>query len=249
MITIGKVALIIFAQALVFAGFIFLFKKITVGDTDSAVNRLNDSYKEIESKKEELVRKIQEIETDYQRRKAEAEKVANDVKEQSEKEAYEKRDEILKKSRADADRIISEAVQRTETLKEDIRKEEHILIIGFCKEILTAVFTEDIKSRLNDVLIDDFLNNLNNLDMSHVPTNIDEIEITTVVPVSAEVKQAILDVVEKKINMKLPVKETLNDQLLGGATISFGSLLLDGSLAGKLKEKTTEMRKLIELEG
>ena len=237
---------LIVMQILAFGIVIYILKKIMVGDTESAVNRLDQSYAEVNKKKEELVAKMQELEKDYKKRKSEAEKVAADIKDTIEKDASNKRDELLKRSRADGEKIVTEALEMREKIGEEIRKEEMVKIADYCGELLNKTLKDVIKGDVDIALINNFLQELETVDVSHVPPSVSEAEIVSAEKLNDDAKAKIISMLEKKLNRKLAIKDSVDPTLIGGAAIKFGSLNLDGSIMGRVKENITARKFEIE---
>ncbi|MFC1704491.1 F0F1 ATP synthase subunit delta, partial [Candidatus Omnitrophota bacterium] len=190
---------------------------------------------------------IQQIEEEYQKRKAEAERVAVQLTDKAEEEMVAKRDATLKKTREDAERIITEATGTKDKIREDVRKEEQQNMINYCEEILSTTFKDVIKQKMNELLIEDFLKEFEEIDMSHVPSDVPEIELVLSGEISGDAKTMITDIMNKKLGKKPNLKETIDHTILAGIVIKFGSLVLDGSLSGKLKEAVTlKLQKLEE---
>lgn len=237
---------LILIQTIIFGAVIFILKKLMWGDTESAVNRLQESYSDINKKKEELVAKVQQIEQEYQRRKEEAEKVAAQIRDEVEKEMHEKRDEILKHSKEEAEQVVAEAMSMKDKIREDIKKEEQLKMLDYCEDILQGVFKESMRDKIDGILIEDFLKEVKGLDMSHVPPNITDIEIITCRELDDKLKSNIEDIIRKSLKREFKMKEMLDDKILGGIILKFGSLVLDGSLAGKFKEDISERKQKLE---
>ncbi|MFC1593849.1 F0F1 ATP synthase subunit delta [Candidatus Omnitrophota bacterium] len=236
----------IFIQIIIFGIVLYALKKLMQGDTESAVNRLNESYADINKKKEELVAKIQQIEQEYQKRKEEAEKVANELREKVDTEISEKRDATLKKTREDAERIIAEATGATDRIRGEVRKEEQLNMIDYCSEILQVAFQDAMKQSINELLVDDFINDFAGIDTSHIPSDLKEVEVISCEKLSDTMKSKLEEAVKKKMKKSPPLKESEDKKLIAGIVIKFGSLVLDGSLSGKLKESATQIKMHME---
>jgi F0F1-type ATP synthase delta subunit len=237
---------LVFIQILAFGIVIFILKKLMLGNTESAVNRLNESYTEINKKKEELVTKIQQIEQEYQKRKEEAERIGNEIKDSVEKDMNEKRDTHILKAKQEAERIVTEAIGMKEKIREDIKKEEQVKVIDYCEELISLTFKDIVKGKVNVALIENFLNELREVDMSHLPPMINEVEVVSTEKLSEETKAELVKIFDLKLHKKLSVKETVDPHLIGGAAIKFGNLVIDGSFISKLKETISSKKHKIE---
>lgn len=237
---------LVILQIIIFGAVIFFLKKIMYGDTESAVNRLNAGYEEMNKKKEELLAAMKKIEEDSALKKQESEKAANQIRNDAEKEAREKADTIIKKAREEAERITTETITLKGKMREDIRKEEDIKIIDFMTDVLKDIFSDTVREKMDNVLIENFLGGFKNMDMSHIPPGVTEIEIVTRSKLSAEVKAEIMEAIKNTMNKTFAVKESVDGGIIGGVIIKFGSLILDGSLLNKFNEVATVKKQKID---
>jgi len=237
---------IIFIQAVVFGVVLYVLRRLMVGNTESAVTRLNDSYAEINKKKEELASKIQKIEEEYQKRKEEAEKIAVQLKDAAEKEIGEKRDRVLKKARDDAERISAETMSLKDTMRAELRKEEQLKMVDLCEELLSNAFKETMRKGIDLFIIEDFINSLKEIDMSHIPPLVKEVEVVTCRQMDKSLLSKIADTVYSRTSKKVEVKNTVDKSILGGVVLKFGSLVLDSSIAGRLREANIDKKHKIE---
>ncbi len=227
---------LIIIQTIVFGIVIYILKKLLYGDTQSAVNRLNDSYKEIQKKKEELTQKIGQIEAEYEKRKEAADKVANEYRDKAEKEMYAKSDALIKKAHEEAERIVLEAATAKDKIRAEIRKEEEINLVIFCEQILDKTLKGIMRDNIDAVIVENFINELKEADLSHIPGGTTEIEIVTRKPMTDDARKRIQEMLDSKLTKKYPIKEAVDPEIVGGVVLRFGTLILDGSLSGKIRE-------------
>ncbi|MFA6636325.1 MAG: F0F1 ATP synthase subunit delta [Candidatus Omnitrophota bacterium] len=237
---------IVIIQTIVFGAVIFFLRKIMMGSTESAVNRLNESYTQMEKKKEELAQKIQQAQQDYESRKKEAERIADKIKNDADTEARDQKDAILKKAHEEAERLIVDTVGAKEQIRAEIVKEEQVKLVDYCRELLEGVYGDIVGEKVDEILIEDFIEEVNNMDVESIPAGTRKIEAISRRPLTEKLKKKIHEVVEGKMKGKIDVSETVSEDVLGGMTLKFGNLVLDGSVAGKLQEKAAAMKGKIE---
>jgi len=229
---------LIIVQMIIFGGVIYFLKKLLYGDTESAVNRLDQSYKETTQKKQEMAEKIFQMEQEYVKKREEAEKLAQDLKEKAEEESREKADGIVKKAKEEAEKIVVDAQKMTEKMRAAIKEEERNNMISRCADLLNSVLKDIIREKINDALIEDFMNDFSQVDTSHVSASLSEIEVVF----SSGIGKSLMDKVQKAIREKIPGKyeitERVDENILAGMIIKFGSLSLDGSLQSKIMEES-----------
>lgn len=237
---------IVIIQAIVFGILIFFLRRIMIGNTESAVNRLDQSYAEVNKKKEEITVKIQQVEAEYQKRKEEAEKIATKIRQEAEEEIRKKQDEALKKAKDEAERIVGDAMSMRERIRDDLRKEEKLRMIDVCEELLRSTLKDNIMEKVNVVLIDDFLKEMAAVEMSQIPVNMKEVELVVSAHLDVSVKAKINDAINKKLRRSVTIKEIVDPNVIGGIMLRFGSLALDSSIAGKLREVATAKKGILE---
>ncbi|MDD5421832.1 MAG: F0F1 ATP synthase subunit delta [Candidatus Omnitrophota bacterium] len=233
-------------QAVMFGAVIYFLKKTMYGDTQSAVKRLNESYQDMTKKKEELAAKVKQMEEELLKKKDEAEKIAIQIRDDAEKESKEKGDAITKKAREEAERIISDTIMMKDKIREDIKKEEDLKMLDYCSAILCDTLKDSVRDEVDQALVKDFLEGLKGMDMNHVPPGINEIEVVTRSNLSDALRSTIIEAVKRNTKKSVTVKETADGTIIGGVIIKFGSLVLDGSLAGKLKDVTAARKQKID---
>jgi F0F1-type ATP synthase membrane subunit b/b' len=227
-------------QILIFGVVIYVLKKLLYGDTESAVNRLDKSYKELSVKKHEMGEKMFEMQKEYEKKKAEAEQIAADMKEKADKEIAEKRDEIIHKAKEEAERIVSDTQNMKQKIREDIRKEEENSMLLRCSEIMDSMFRNLGKGRINAVMVEDFLNEFENMDMSHIPPGVQEVVMVVSETLPEELIEKAYGAIARKAPKGTKIKETVDKKILGGMVLKFGGIVIDGSVASRLKEKIME---------
>jgi F-type H+-transporting ATPase subunit delta len=67
------------------------------------------------------------------------------------------------------------------------------------------------------------------------------VKVRTALPIEATQQQALIDKLSKRFNRSVTLNVVLEPDLLGGAVLDAGSLVIDGSLSGKLARMHTEL--------
>jgi F-type H+-transporting ATPase subunit delta len=157
-----------------------------------------------------------------------------------------KKDSMLKQAREEAERIIAETMTAKEKIREELRKEEKLKMIDYTSKMLSSIFSDMVKGKLDGILIDDFINEFKDLDISHIPQGVTEVEISTKDKLSDSSKEKIQKSIKEKLKKDMPIKESIDESIVGGIVVKFGSLVLDSSIASKLKEASTDFKEEIE---
>ncbi|HNX90701.1 MAG TPA: F0F1 ATP synthase subunit delta [Candidatus Omnitrophota bacterium] len=233
-------AQLVIIQIIIFGVVIFLLKKVLYGDTESAMGRLDATYKELTQKKQEMADKMFEMEKEYNTMKEKAEKLAAAYKDAAEKEMSEKKDAMVKKAKEEAERIVTDAQNMKGKIREEIRKEEEDRMLGTCAGLINGMMGDALNEKMDNIFIEDFLDDFKKVDKSRIPAGTSQVEIITSRKVSDVVFKKISDALNEKMSASIKSEMTVDRNIVGGVILKFGSLVLDGSLASRIKEKTAE---------
>ena len=83
--------------------------------------------------------------------------------------------------------------------------------------------------------------------MSRIPPSIEEVEFVTRKKLDSKRKEDIERLINEKLKRKITVKETIDEKVLGGVLMKMGSLMVDSSILGKLKENADIKKTEIEM--
>jgi F0F1-type ATP synthase delta subunit len=99
------------------------------------------------------------------------------------------------------------------------------------------VFKDVIREKFEASLIDEFLLDFAKVDSAHISSKLDFVEAVYSKQLDEKTKSRIKENIYAKIPSKPPIKEIVDGKIIGGIMLKFGSLVLDGSVAAKIKEK------------
>lgn len=237
---------VILLQIIVFGVVIYALKRIMVGNTESAVNRLNQSYAEITNKKEELTKKIKQIEEECERQRQDTQKEIKKMREDTDNELKEKRDRMMDAARQKAEETINDALEAKEKIKEDIQKEEQMKMIAYCEQLIKATISNFMQQELNNLFVKEALEDLKEIDPKHIPPEIMKVDLILAQELNPELFSQMKNILAEKIKRKISFKQTINESLVAGIVLKFGSLVLDQSLATKLQNQSIALKAEVE---
>ena len=99
---------------------------------------------------------------------------------------------------------------------------------------------------MNEELINDFIDELKNMDLSKIASNIKTAEVVTVASLKENIKNRMSQVLQEKLSRSIEIQTTTDPKVIAGAVLKFGSLAIDGSLANLLKEAGSASKARIE---
>ncbi len=232
--------------AIVTAGVLFFLKKILREDTESAINRLNRVYQDLLKRQEELTEKIQTTEKEYTQKKEELELLKGKMISDATEEARQKRDEIMKTAKEEADELVAKAHASTQKYMEELEKKMSQKTIDFAADIVAALWTEQIGTLIHQEMVKEFVERAQEFDLSHIGTHVDQVTIKAPYALSKEDREKIEQILLKKLGRSIKIVEENDQALIAGVVLQFGTLLLDGSLRNSIKEAALRSKKKIE---
>lgn len=222
-------------------GIIFWLKRTLVSSTEGAVSRLNDEIASAKAKETELNKKLDEAEEELKKRLMEAREVATKLRTEAEEETKSERDKIITKAREESEVIIEKAQGAKDKIKLELEKENDIRMIQHSMEVLNKILSDKAKGALDVTLIDEFLENLKNTDMSRISSDIKEAQIISVHPIPQDKLTQLTSIIKEKMEREIVIKTSTDAQIGGGVIVKFGTMALDGSIKNLIREAGTEM--------
>ena len=233
-------------QTIFFGIVIFILKKVLHDDTKGAVNRLNKETEEVRAKQTELNAKIKQANEELERRKKEADALVAKMTDEATEKAKEEKEKILNKARQEGDEIIAKAQATKDAMRKQVQKEVETKMVDFSIEILSTVLTQKSGAALHNSLIEDFLTELEKIDMGMIAADVNDAEFITAVAMDKKNKETLAVLLKGKLKRDIKVKATEDPKIVSGAILRFGSLVLDGSLQNFFREAGVSMREKIE---
>ncbi len=232
-------------QVIVFGAVIFFLKKILYGDTESAINRLGQTYQDLLKKQKELTEKLETGEKEYQAKKEEASTLAEKAKNQAVEDARKKEEEIIKRARVEAEEIVAKGhAAKAEVAKEIETRLSH-KTIDFAAEILGSVFSEKMVALIHEEMVRDFMVRAKDFDLSNASDSANELIVRTPFPLKKEEVEKLNLLLVTKLNRTIQYNEVIDKELIAGIVLQFGTLLLDGCLATSIKEAGNKSREKV----
>ena len=229
-------------QVIVFGAVIFFLKKILYGDTESAINRLGQTYQDLLKKQKELTEKLEAGEKDFQARKEEATVSAEKMKVQATEDARKKEEEIIKKARVEAEEIVAKGHAAREEVAKEIETRLSHKMVDFAAGLLKSVFNEKAMAMIHEEMVRDFIVRAKEFDLSSASDSAHELIVRTPFPLKKEEAEKLNLLLVTKLNRTVKYNEVADKELIAGVILQFGTLLLDGCLATSIKEAGNHAR-------
>jgi len=225
---------------------IFFLRRALITSTEGAVKRLNEEIEKANAKQAELNRKLKEADEELEKRKKEARELAEKMRSEGEEAAKTEREKMINKAREESEEIVTKANNAKERMRVELEKQFDIRAINRSIDILNRAFGQKMKGAFDEVLINDFIENLSNTDMSKISPDIKTAEIVTVNALQEGKKNQIVQIVKERLGRDIAIKATTDAEVAGGVIIKFGSMTLDGSVKNLIRETAVNMQENLE---
>lgn len=224
----------------------FVLRWFLFSSTESSVRRLDEEVERKQELQVELGKKLKRIDEELEQKRKEARELSQRMHNDAEQSSKEKREQIISQARQESEEILNKARESTEKMRQELEKELDLRAVGMGMEILNKVLTDKSKGALNQVLIEDFIENLKVTDTSHINADVSEVGVITVHPLEESYKVTIAKVLRDKLGREVALKPSTDPDICGGVVLKFESLALDGSLKYLLREASVSMQSQME---
>lgn len=234
---------LIIIQIITFAALVFALRKIMYSASYMETKRLEQLNAENVKKVQELTMKINEADKQCQEKIGSAEAEAKRLKIQSQEEIERLKEEILNKARQDAEHITASALNNKERIKEELEAKMLENAIDFSCTMLTVTLSSKNQKLLHEGLLSDVMQELDKIEPKKIQISVTKGELITPYEIEESKKEKLSQIISEKTNNKIHLEEKIIPEGIAGITIKLGSLIIDGSLRGKLKEAAERLKK------
>ena len=228
---------LLFFQVVIFAALALVLKRLMGRHATTATAHLQGLTQDYLKKQDELKKRLEEAESQYQTTLAKARVEVQEIKMQSAREAEEAGRKIQEEARKEADRIMSQATQAKEALRAEMAKEMDRKSVEIACRLIREVFPQQLQESAHHRWMEEVIGNgLLRLDRLETPEKVEEVRVVSAAPLTSAQKEKILEKLKAAAGHTVALKEEVDPALIAGLVITLGHLVLDGSLASKLRE-------------
>ncbi|HTL47650.1 MAG TPA: F0F1 ATP synthase subunit delta [Verrucomicrobiae bacterium] len=227
----------------------FLFLLIFCGGLLFIMNRVLNTQahqvtRQLMTISEEQDKKITELQKQAKDNELKAAQLINEARQEAErvkKEAREKADMILdqmqQQGRTEAEHIVSEAVKTRDAMRQEmVQQMEKKVVVRACQVVLEILSAEARKSAHEQMLCQLMEGGLQTLEKMDSREKIARVRIVSAFPLESGLRAKIEETVQKKLGHLPEIAEVVDEKLVAGLRIELGHLVLEGSLASRVKE-------------
>ena len=234
---------LIIIQVITFVALVFVLRKIMYSASFTETKRLQQLNQENAKRAQELSAKMEEAEKQCRDKLEAAEKEANRLKAEAQEESEKLKLEALSKARQEGERIVKQALNTKEKIKEELEVQLEQKCVDQSLVLIEKVLSSKNMLFLHTALFKDVLEEIDKIDASRLAVNTDKGELITANEITKADKEALVLNISKKTGRTILLEEVTDKSLIAGITIKLGSLIIDASLSGKLKEVCEELKK------
>ncbi len=234
---------LVIIQIFTFVALVFVLRKIMYSASYLETKRLQQLNEENSKKSQELAAKIEEAHGQYQEKMENAEREIKRLKGQAEEEIGKLKEDVLNKARQEGERIVNQALNTKEKLKEEIESRMVHKCIEQSLELIHVVLNAQSQLSLHQGLVDNILEEIEKIEPEKLKINIDKGRLITPYEITKPQKEKIIAILSKKSGKEISLEEEIDKNIIAGITIKLGSLVIDGSLANKLREAAEALKR------
>lgn len=218
-------------------GLIYVMYRVLGSQATQTADRFASLSEEYEDKKAALKKLTQETELKAEQMIAAAQRECEKLKTQTQEELQATRLKSIQETRHEAERIVSDAMKARDATRLELLGEMHGKTIDAACQLLLTVFPLALRQEVHNYWLNELLEQgLQAIDQFESREEIKEVEVISAFPLSQAHRDKILKGIQSKINAEVALKEKVNSDFVAGLRMTLGHLVLEGSLASKLRE-------------
>lgn len=230
---------LIILQIVIFAGLIFMFRRIMTKNVVSATRHIEELNQDYAKKEQEINHQLEETKFKSESILKTAQEEAEKLKTQTIKEAENERDKIIGQARLQSTEIIQQADKSRQSLLSEIEERIGKEAVNKACQLLQVALPEEFKQNVHMHWVEDLIEGgFSQLESLRIPKDLQEARIICAFPLNIEQRKNLFKKLKHVLGPEVTLKEEVDPKVVAGLIISMGSLVLDGSLRNKIKEKT-----------
>jgi len=232
------IAKLLIIQAVVFAGLLFFLKYILTHNITSATTHLEELSKDYAKKQEEANKQLEEAKKESSKILADAQVEAVKHKNLTNQETQKEKDRIIQEVQQKSEQMIKQAEKTCEQLKQEINERIDARATEKAVELIQKAIPDKFREQIHLLWFKEFLKSDFHLDRLHLSKDVKNAEVFSAFPLTEEQKKELKAKLSKKLDENLLIKEKVDAALIAGVMITFGSVVIDGSLKYKIQQET-----------
>lgn len=231
------IQLLIF-QAVSFVGLVVVLRRLMGRHATTATAHLQGLTQEYLRKHEEVKKRLEEAEKQYQQLLAKSQEEAHQLKDQALKEAESRRQVILEEAHQEAERIVQQAMQTREARLKELENSMEARALERACELIQEILPQELRQSIQAHWLDELIQHgLTNGVALKTREKVQEAEVVSALPLIAAQREKLLQKIETILGHPVTLRESVDPSIIAGLTVTVGHLVLDGSLVSKLRKR------------
>lgn len=225
-------------QVVTFIGLVFLLRKMVLSSSSNEIKRLQRLNQENEEKARELAQRVEEARLEHGQKLRQVNEEVRKLKEGARLEAEQIKAGILEEAKKEKDFMIAQAMNSKEKIREEVMAQMQDVSKAQAFELIQKVISTKNQRRLHEGIIEDVFDELIEVskDTFTQVAQVSSVEIKTTRILSKQHKEKLGEILLDKVGKDIFIKETADKEIIAGIIITMGSLIIDGSLKGRLEK-------------
>jgi vacuolar-type H+-ATPase subunit H len=230
----SMIALII----IVFIGLVIFMQKVFNKEVVSATSHLDELTAEYAKREEALKKQYEDAKRQSQEIIANAQKDAQQQRDQVLKEAHDEKNKILDEAAKKTDEMVRQADNARLALLAEVDKKIEERAIVKAVELLGICLSEDFRRQMHESWVQELTQaGFQVLDRLRVPDQIQSIKVVTAFALTEGQRKALVLKIKERLGYEVAIEEEIDPKIIAGISVNVGSLYLDGSLKFKIEEE------------
>jgi F0F1-type ATP synthase membrane subunit b/b' len=241
--TLAKLIPLIVLQVGIIVAIVLFIRRFLIRNVTRVTTHLDRMGEDFTKKQEEAARHLRKAEQESDRILAEARQEAEGIREKTLEQAREEGEEIVRKARVEGERVVSEATRTKEFLMSEMDQKIREEAVGVAGEMVSRVLSEDVRRDAHARRISDLLSGgLEGFEGIDVPDGT-QVRITSAFDLTVEQSGVLKGELRERLGPDVQFVEETNPDLIAGAVIGVGDLIVDGSLRYSIEEAARDVRR------
>ncbi len=230
--------LLIIFQIIFFVGLTFLLRYFLTRNIGSVTERLEDINKDYTKKQQEAKAKLDEAERHYKEVLTNAATESKKLKEKYKKEALSEKDNIISEAHRKSEQIIESANKTRQHLLNELENQTESRALERACELIDKVLPLELHKKIHSYWFDDLVSKgFEDLGNLNIPEDTSKAYLKMAFPLTFKQKAQLSKKLKEKFNHDLELSEEVDSSLIAGAIVKINTLVIDGSLKHKVKER------------
>ena len=203
----------------------------------SATAHLQGLSQDYLHKHDELKKRLEEGERLYQEQLAKAQEEAAQLKTQALKDADAARQQTINQAHEEAERIMQQANQARDSMQRELVQSIDQRAVEQARALLQTVLPEPLREAAHGQWLDALLaDGLINVQQLQTRESVREAKVVSAFALTEAQRKRLAERLHEALGSTVTLQESVDPALIAGLIITLGHLVLDGSLATKLRD-------------